>query len=436
MFGRRTHPHHTSEPSVVFRLFGFTLLALLCSFPFSVTGVTLRYAGDSLGSEAGRWSQAVIEEWARKTNNTVLCIGRPTDTSATLELYQQYWAAKSADIDVYLIDVIWQGVAAPHAADLHKYVKANELEAYFPRIVENNTVDGKLVSLPLSTDAGMLYYRTDLLQKYGYQGPPKTWEQLAEMAKKIQDSERAAGNPDFQGFVFEGKASETVTCNALEWIYSFGGGRIVEPDKKITVNNPNAIKALDTARSWVGFISPPGVSAYGEEEARNLWQSGNAAFMRNWPYAYALGQDPKSAVAGKFAIEVLPTGGSVGKNAACLGGWNLMISAYSKAPDASAELIKYLSSPELQKERAIKFSQLPTRPALYTDPDVLAKNAWFKNMLDVLNNAVARPSTVTDADYNQLSTSFFQNANSVLTGGESAQKAVSEVEKVAKRIVR
>ena len=116
------------------------------------------------------------------------------------------------------------------------------------------------------------------------------------MATKIQDGERKAGKPDFQGFVFQGKASESVTCNAIEWVYSYGGGTIVEPDKKVTINNPNAIKALETAKSWVGTISPLGVTTYGEEEARNIWQAGNAAFMRNWPYAYSLGQDPKSVI--------------------------------------------------------------------------------------------------------------------------------------------
>jgi len=256
------------------------------------------------------------------------------------------------------------------------------------------------------------------------------------MAKKIQDGERAAGNSDFQGFVFEGKASESVTCNALEWIYSYGGGSVIEPDKKVTINNPNAIKALETAHSWVGSISPVGVTAYAEEEARHVWQAGNAAFMRNWPYAYDLGADPKSAVFGKFDVTILPKGGETGNNAACLGGWQLMVSAYSKVPDAAAELVQYLSSREIQKRIAIHFSVLPTRPALYSDPDVLAKNPFFKTMLNVFNNAVARPSTATGGDYNQLSTAFFQNANEVLAGDESAQKAVSEVEKVANRIVR
>jgi trehalose/maltose transport system substrate-binding protein len=418
----------------VVRMLGFSLLASLLTPPLFGAGVTVRLTGDS-GGEGGRYAKALAEEWAQKTGNKVEYIGRPLDASATLQLYQQYWAAKSPDVDVYQIDVIWQGIVAPHAVDMKKYYKEDEIKAYFPRIIENNTVGGKLVSIPLYTDAGILFYRTDLLEKYGYKEPPKTWEELAAMAKKIQDGERAAGKHDFQGFVFEGKASESVSCNALEWIYSYGGGSVIEPDKKVTINNPNAIRALDTARSWIGTISPAGVSTYGEEEARNIWQAGNAAFMRNWPYAYALGADPKSAVSGKFDVTVLPKGGDNGNNAACLGGWQLMISAYSNVPDASADLVRYLSSAEVQKKRAMAFSVLPTLPALYSDPDVLAKNPFFKIMLDVFDNAIARPSTVTGADYNQLSTAFFQNVNKVLTGAESGKDAVVQVEQVAKRIV-
>jgi trehalose/maltose transport system substrate-binding protein len=415
------------------RVFGFALLTTLL-IPSVGAGVTVRFSGEPSG-EGGRHSKALAEQWAQKTGNKVEYFFRPSDATATLQLYQQYWAAKTPDVDVYQIDVIWQGIAAPHAVDLKRYFKEDEIKAYFPRIIENNTVGGKLVSLPLYTDAGILYYRTDLLEKYGYKEPPKTWEELAAMAKKIQDGERAAGNPDFQGFVFEGKAGESVTCNALEWIYSYAGGSVIDPDKRVTINNPNAIKALDTAHSWIGSISPVGVTTYGEEEARNIWQTGNAAFMRNWPYAYALGADPKSAVSGKFAVTVLPKGGDNGKNAACLGGWQLMVSAYSKVPDAAADLVRYLSSAELQKEIAIRFSVLPTRPALYSDPDVLAKNPFFKIMPDVFNHAVARPSTVAGADYNRLSTAIFQNANNVLTGAESGKDAVVQIEGVAKRIV-
>jgi trehalose/maltose transport system substrate-binding protein len=208
---------------------------------------------------------------------------------------------------------------------------------------------------------------------------------------------------------------------------------VVDPDKKVTINNPNAIKALDTARSWIGAISPQGVTTYGEEEARNVWQSGNAAFMRNWPYAYALSEDPKSPISGKFAVTVLPKGGETGKNTGCLGGRQLMVSKYSRHPEVAADLVRYLCSSEIQKLYAIDMSQLPTRPDLYKDQEVLAMNPWFVNVLEILNNAVARPS---GADYNQLSRAIFQNVNKVLSGGESPGDAVVQIEQTAQSMQR
>jgi len=255
------------------------------------------------------------------------------------------------------------------------------------------------------------------------------------MAKKIQEGERASGNPEFQGFVFQGKPSESLTCNVVEWIYSYGGGTVIDPHKKVTINNPDAIKALETAKSWVGTIAPKNVTTYGEEEARNIWQSGNAAFMRNWPYAYSLSAGPKSPISGKFDVTVLPKGGDNGDNAACLGGWQLMVSGYSKVPNASVDLVRYLTSPEIQKKHAIELGLLPTLRALYSDPDLLGKIPWFKNAPDILINVVARPSTVTGGSYNQLSSGLFENVNKVLSGEESANDAVLQIERVAKRIV-
>ncbi len=158
-------------------------------------------------------------------------------------------------------------------------------------------MNGKLVALPIFTDAPALYYRTDLLEKHGA-SVPTTWEELTATAQMIQDAERAEGNAEIWGFVWQGNAYEGLTCNALEWIKSFGGGQIVEPDGTISVNNEQAAAALTLAASWVGTISPDGVLAYQEEEARGLWQTGNAVFMRNWPYAYGLGNGDDSAVKG------------------------------------------------------------------------------------------------------------------------------------------
>ena len=163
------------------------------------------------------------------------------------------------------------------------------------------------------------------------------------------------------GFVFQGNAYEGLTCNALEWVKSNGGGQIIEPDGTISINNPQAAAAIDRAASWVGTISPEGVLAYQEEESRGVWQTGNAVFMRNWPYAYALGKAPNSAIKGKFDVAPLPAGGGEGaRSAATLGGWNFAVSKYSQNPEAAIELALFLASPEVQKNRAIQQSNLPT----------------------------------------------------------------------------
>ena len=125
---------------------------------------------------------------------------------------------------------------------------------------------------------------------------PKTWEELTATAQKVMDGERAEGSKDIWGYVWQGAAYEGLTCNALEWIKSNGGGQIIEPDGTISVNNENSVKALEMAKAWVGTISPPGVLAYTEEESRGVWQTGNAVFMRNWPYAYALGNGADSPI--------------------------------------------------------------------------------------------------------------------------------------------
>lgn len=411
-------------------------IGAVLAFGLAQAQVTIRVAGDSTAvGEGGRWMKEKVEEWAKKTGNRVEYIDSPADTNDRLALYQQYWAAKSPDVDVYMIDVIWPGIVAPHALDLKQFFTEAELKEFFPRIVENNTIKGKLTSIPFFTDAGILYYRTDLLQKYGYKNPPRTWAELEQMAKRVMQEERKT-NKDFWGFVFQGKAYEGLTCDALEWIYSFGGGRIVEKDGRISVNNPKAALALDTVRRFVGTIAPPGVTAYAEEEARNVFQQGNALFMRNWPYAYALGQAEGSPIRGKFAVTVLPKGGPDAPNAATLGGWQLMVSAYSRHPKEAVDLVKYLASYEVQKDNAVRLSRLPTRPALYEDKDVLAKNPWFKDLLPVFQNAVSRPSDVAGAKYNQVSEAIWTEVHNALTGKKTGQQAVKDLEVRLQRILR
>ncbi len=367
-----------------------------------------------------------LKPFEAKTGHKVNVVPMPSSTTDQFGQYRLWLAAGNSDIDVYQTDVIWAPQLAEQFLDLTA-AAAGVAKDHFPSIIESQTVNGKLVALPVFTDAPALYYRKDLLEKYK-QPVPKTWAEMAASAKIVMDGERAAGNKDMQGFVFQGNAYEGLTCDALEWVKSNGGGQIVEPDGSISINNDKAAAALETIKGFVGTISPAGVLAYQEEESRGVWQTGNAVFMRNWPYAYGLGNSDDSKVKGLFDVTTLPSGGEGTTSAATLGGWNVAVSKYSKNPDAAIELAMFLASAEAQKIRAVVGSQLPTIVSLYDDADIKAKQPIIPRWKDVFLNAVPRPSAPTKVKYNEVSSLFWSAVHDTLSGKGSAKENLESLE--------
>jgi trehalose/maltose transport system substrate-binding protein len=367
-----------------------------------------------------------VNVFQERTGHTVDIVSMPSSSSEQFSQYKLWLAAQNADIDVYRVDVIWAPQLASQLLDLTE-ATADVIGQHFPAIVESQTVDGKLVALPLFTDAPALYYRKDLLEKYGA-AVPKTWDEMAETAKMIMEKEHEAGNSDMWGFVFQGKAYEGLTCDALEWVKSSGGGQIVEADGTISINNPDAAAAIERARGWVGTISPPGVLAYGEEESRGVWQTGNAVFMRNWPYAYALGNTDDSPIKDKFDVTTLPIGEQGDKSAATLGGWNLAIPKFVRDPEAAIELVKFLASPEQQKVRALVAGNLPTIQSLYGDAEIAEKLPIIPRWEAVFQSAVPRPSAPTKLKYNEVSNDFWTAVHQTLSGDGSAAENLAALE--------
>lgn len=203
--------------------------------------------------------RADLDLFQEQTGHTVEVVTMPPSTTDQFAQYRLWLSAQNADIDVYRTDVIWAPQLAEHLVDLTE-ATADVVGDHFPAIIESQTVDGKLVALPMFTDAPALYYRADLLEKHGME-PPTTWAELAETAQAIVEAE---GDPNLLGFVFQGAAYEGLTCNALEWVKSNGGGQIVEPDGTISINNPQAVEALEMASSWIRTIAPEGVLGYKE----------------------------------------------------------------------------------------------------------------------------------------------------------------------------
>lgn len=409
-------------------------LASLASASGAVQAADLTISCGAVGAEL-TLCQEGVRAWEEKTGHRVDVVSTPNSSTERLSLYQQILSANSSDIDVMQIDVVWPGLLANHLLDLREVLGDDAAAGHFETIVVNNTIDDRLVAMPWFTDAGVLYYREDLLEKHGHD-VPTTWQALTETAREIQAAERDEGNSRMQGFVFQGRAYEGLTVNALEWVASFGGGTVVDNDGEVTINNERAAQALDLAASWVGDIAPEGVLNYTEEEARGVFQGGNAVFMRNWPYAWALAQSDDSDVRGKVGVVQLPAGGDEGQSAAGLGGWNLAVSRYSDNPELAADLVAFLTGEEEQKRRAIQASYNPTLDALYQDEEVLEAVPFFGTLYDTFTNAVARPSAPTGDAYGRVSNAFFSTTHDVLSGSKDGAQGVADLEGELLRLKR
>lgn len=410
------------------------LLTLSAGFSALSNADDLTISCGAVGAELQLCKEAV-DSWSKQTGNNVQVVSTPNSATERLSFYQQILSAQSTDIDIIQIDMVWPGMLAKHLTDLRELLPANATQGYFQAQVDNATVDGRLVSMPWFTDSGLLYYRKDLLDKY-QQPVPQTWEDMTATAKKVQKAERDAGNANMWGYVFQGRAYEGLTCNALEWISSQPDGGLVNPRGDIVVNSQASRVALTLAKSWIGDISPPGVLNYTEEEGRGVFQSGNALFMRNWPYVWALVQSKDSAIKDKVGVAPLPSGGANGTHASTLGGWGLAVSRYSRNPGLAAELVAYLTSAQQQKQRALAGAYNPVIESLYADPELLAAMPYYPQLHSILSNGVMRPAAVTANGYPRVSNAFFDRVHSVLAGDIPVDQALVELERELTRIKR
>jgi trehalose/maltose transport system substrate-binding protein len=383
-------------------------------------GESLTWISDGAVGKSLQRDQCLVAAFNKATGINVKATPHPVASDAAYSQLARNFSAKSSSIDVMMLDVVWPGSFAPYLVNL-KPTLGKQAKLHAAGIVAADTVKGKLVAMPWFGDFGLLYYRKDLLKKYGYSQPPTTWAQLGAMAKKIQDGERAS-NPNFYGFVYQGNAYEGLTCNSLEWLASSGGGTFINGGK-VTINNPRAVAILNLQRSWVGNITPRGVTTYQETESNNAFDAGNAAFLRNWPYAYATAQD--STIKGKVGTAPLPHTGKY-PSVATVGGWQIGVSKYSKHIGASIELVRYLTSPAVERFDAIFNSNVPTIPAVAKLPAVIKVNPWLNPKVAGVAR-VARPSQFLGTRYQQGSTYIFQGINQILNG-QDAKSVLPKIE--------
>jgi multiple sugar transport system substrate-binding protein len=357
------------------------------------------------GKDTSGAQKYAIEEFNKanpEINARLLEFSTSADEQRTQFVQRQ--EAKSGECDVFYADVIWTAEFASQKwiYDMTPYVESRK-DDLIEATLESVTFEDKYWAMPQQTDAAFLYYRTDQVDEV-----PATWQEVYEVADQND------------GIVYQGAPYEGLTCDFLELAYAAGGEILSEDGKDAVIDSPENVAALQFMVDGVkNGIAANGVTTYMEEESRRYFESGRATFMRNWPYAYALGQKA-TKVKGKFAVAPFPEWEG-GGTAAILGGHNLVISQFSKNPGAALALVDFVTSDEMQVAQFRDYSLAPVLTAAYDDPDVQKKYDFADELRDSVAQARSRPVSPV---YPQISQAIYKNVNEALAGRVSPEEAL------------
>ena len=420
------------KPGVI--LFTLTVAALLfgCGPREDSSVVTFTVGGAP--SEVDFW-QTLIAEFQDQTGIEVDLLRQPTDSDQRRQGLVVSLKSAQPNPDVFLMDVAWiaQFAASGWLEPLDHEVQSGQLQTdvFFQDVLNlADRYQEKLIALPVYVDGGLLYYRRDLLAKYGFDEPPKTWQQLLETSRAVQKQHRQT-NQNFYGFVWQGAQYEGLVCAWLEFAASNGGGILLDRDT-ITLNTPANIQATQFMRDLIQThrISPPSTyTEMKEEEVRTFFQQGNALFQRNWPYAWSLHQAHDSPIRGKVGIAPLPhfPGGT---SASTLGGWHIAISKYSDNKAASLQFLEFVTSYQVQKKLALNLGWNPARPDVYTDTQVLEELPHFADLGQFFLNLRPRPNLPY---YTLISQHMQKHLSAALAGHATPSEALAAAQREAQR---
>ena len=356
----------------------------------------------------------------------------PSNATTHFDKLTTEFQAGGGDIDVIGGDVIWaiQFAAQGWILDLSDDFPPSEQQKFLPAPISAMTYEGGVYGIPYFTDAGMLYYRKDLLEQAGYSGPPETWDELKEMALKT-----AQDTGTKNGFVFQGMNYEGGVCNGCEYIWTFGGEVLSNVTSgKVVVDSPEALAAMETYRSMVADgVAPEAVANYDETTSEPVFGEGDAVFLRDWPGFYALlGIPTKDAgypnvKPEQVGIAPIPVAEPGMQSYSTLGGWNQFVNAQSDLQEEAVSFAQFMTETEQEKLLATDGGLRPTRKALYEDPNVLEAIPGLAMQKDIiLNNSKSRPITEF---YGDMSLELAEQFNNVLTGDTSPQEAVETLQK-------
>ncbi|GAB7035697.1 ABC transporter substrate-binding protein [Streptomyces sp. NPDC021749] len=380
------------------------------------------------GKDASGSVQAVIDRWnKRHPQEKVTFIQLPTDPDAQRQQMIQNAQTKSDAYTVLALDAVWTSEFAAHRWVDRLPEERFPLRQMLKPIVETGKYRGGLYALPMSSDGGMLYYRTDLLKKAGIARPPATWAEMKADCAKVKRLPEARGMSCYAG---QFQKYEGLTVNFAEAVNSAGG---VVTDAKGTphVDTPQAKRGLDfLVDSFKDGTIPKDAATYQEEDGRRDFQSGKLVFLRNWPYAYPLmaQKDGSSKVAGHFRAAPLP--GLNGPGASSLGGHNLALSASAENKATAIDFMKFFASQDVQRFTLSRAPGAPTYDALYKDPKLVKQYPYLPVLKQSILHAVPRPRVFR---YGDVTAAIQQQAYAALTGSTSSAQALKDLQQTLRQ---
>jgi multiple sugar transport system substrate-binding protein len=369
--------------------------------------------------EVPYWKDLMIKDFEKQNPDIrIQIIEAPNATDLTENLYTSAFILGDSPYDLVYMDVIWTSkfAAAGWLMDLSDRVTDKDLKVFLDKDVEAGRYKSKLYRIPLRSDAGMLYYRKDLLEQVGVK-PPETFEELVKISRQLQERKATRW-----GYVWQGAQYEGLPAMFVEILQGFGGFWVNPDTNEVGLDKPEAIQAVEFLRSVIAQgISPPGVTTYREEDTRRLFVSGETAFLRNWPYVWSSANDKASKIKDKVGIK--PMVHAVGKTSgACLGGWGLGISKTSKHPEQAWKAIQYFSSKDPQRRYTLETGSISSRRDLFEDSQIIAKYPHYPKFQNIVESAVLRPSI---AQYAQASDILQRYLNAAISNPQlPAEKAM------------
>ena len=378
--------------------------------------------------ERSQW-EPIVERFEEENPDIDLeIVEGPNATNLVEDLYTSAFLLGDSIYDIVYMDIVWtpKFAAAGWLEPLDDRVSDEELSAFLEGDIEGGRYDGKLYRMPFRSDAGMLYYRKDLLEENGFE-PPETTEELIEISQTLQEQ----GDVEW-GYVWQGRQYEGLAAVFVEVLEGHGGFWVNPETEEVGLDEPEAIAALEFLTDTIDQgISPTGVTTYQEEEARRFFQNGRTVFMRNWPYVWPLANEDDSAVQGKIAIK--PMVHQAGFNSgACQGGWGLALVKDSPHKEEAWRVIEFMTSESVQKQFILDTAYVPSRRSLFNDPDIVAEYSHYPDLLEVQERSVLRPPI---AQYAQASDILQRNLSSALTGRLSPQQAMEQAAAETRRLL-